>query len=652
MTNEIKQSNARASGRIRSVSNTPRFLLTCLALGLSLSACVTASNGGGGTGDSAIKTVQLGKQKVGTPAPAVAGENVPAIKVDTVGFPADWPKVVIFNVDPTGAYLADATGKKLRDIDTSGAKAHGLDAASQDQVWQVDIGELAAGEYQLVVGDAKSDVFKVGGSVYERALIAAQKHFYFQRTRIALEAPYATWEGDNYLRETASHAHKDVGWDLEEHPKKKTRWKVEGGWHDAGNFDMYIPSTGPTAQALLMAYEWNPELFADKELNIPESGNGVPDILDETRWGLIWILSIQEEGGAFRHREAVMKWSPEGPADKDTTERWIAGPSSSATAKAVAVLARASRVYRKYDEKFADRCANAAKRGWAWLLEHPEHLRVDGKGAPQPLWDDEPEFTDVGARFVAAAEMWSVFRDKKALELARGYFDTEEAKVEGVMKGAWANVSRWAMAILATDSKVPDDIKKMATERITAAADKMLEQVESGDGYRCASTLTDYYWAHNSNLMEKAHVLAVAARLNPEQPKYLQAARDQWHWILGRNPNGYSMVTRVGKGPDRIYHMEWGKVERPPPGYLIGGPNASNMGFLAPGAPAKALLWDNPEPLGRSGLPPHAMWHWEQSDLWDGGFVKEGEWTEGWWAVTEPDIYYNANLVLVAATLL
>jgi len=106
--------------------------------------------------------------------------------------------------------------------------------------------------------------------------------------------------------------------------------------------------------------------------------------------------------------------------------------------------------------------------------------------------------------------------------------------------------------------------------------------------------------------------------------------------------------SREGKGPDRIYSMEWGHASPPIPGYLVGGPNASEMGMLAPGAPAKALLWDNPQPLS-SGLPAHSLWHWEDSDLWDGGFAPKGQTDKGWWAVTEPDIYYNANLVLVAA---
>jgi hypothetical protein len=74
------------------------------------------------------------------------------------------------------------------------------------------------------------------------------------------------------------------------------------------------------------------------------------------------------------------------------------------------------------------------------------------------------------------------------------------------------------------------------------------------------------------------------------------------------------------------------------------------MKSLAPDAPAKALLWDNPSPL-RSGLPAHSLWHNAQSDLWEGGFVADGTWENGWWSVTEPDIYYNANLVLVGAAM-
>jgi hypothetical protein len=80
------------------------------------------------------------------------------------------------------------------------------------------------------------------------------------------------------------------------------------------------------------------------------------------------------------------------------------------------------------------------------------------------------------------------------------------------------------------------------------------------------------------------------------------------------------------------------------------GPNSRSLGFLSPDAPAKALLWDNGAGL-RSGLSPHSLWHWRQSDLWDGGFIPEGSDSMGWYAATEPDIIYNANFVLAGVCL-
>jgi len=593
-----------------------------------------------------IETVVLGKQGRGTPAPAKPGTNVPAIKVNTVGYPRGWKKIAVFNVEPSGAVVKDASGKTV--LALAATPSLGIDEASQDPVWQIDMSALdRPGRYTVATAGAESDPFVVQDDPYRTALIAGLKSFYFQRTRTALVEPYAIWNEVAYTRPEPSHTHEDVGWDLEHYPDKKHRWKMDAGWHDAGNYDMYVPSTAPSAQILLLAYELAPWRFGDEALNIPESGNGVPDILDETKWGLRWVLSMQEESGAFRHREAVMKWSPEGPAHEDKTVRWVAGVSTAATAKAVAVLEVAARVYRPFDAPFAARCDEAAQRGWDFLVKNPKRILVDGKGSAQPKWDDEPGHTATGALFIAAVERWHSRRDPVAKQQIETLLKEPETQSEKILSGAWANVSRWGLLRLARDDDAA--LRDEARKRLFAAVDAKRPQLEK-DGYRCISTTADYYWAHNSNLLEKAHIMAEVARLSDEHSWALEAARDQWHWVLGRNPNAFSMVTGVGKGPTRFYHMEWGHKEPPPPGFLVGGPNADNLGFLAPGAPAKALLWDNPMPL-RSGHPPHSLWHWQQSDLWDGGFVPEGEWTEGWWAVSEHDILYSANFVLVGAAL-
>jgi len=582
-------------------------------------------------------------------APAMPGKNVPAIKVNTVGYPPSWRKLAMFNVRPDGAVVKNAAGQVVHTFEPAEIVEKGRDAASQDEVWQADFSNVVTpGSYLIEAGAAKSDTFGIGMGLYRDVLRSALKHFYFQRCRTKLEAPFASYLGQDFIRKAPCHAHAEVGWDYADYPEKKRKWHVEAGWHDAGNYSQYVASTAPTAQALLIAYERHPQFFQDGDGNLPESGNKLPDILDEVKWGLAWVLAMQEpDSGAFRARESVYDWN-EGKAADERKPTWVAGIGTASTAKAASVLAVAARVYKPWDAAFAARCEKASRAAWAFLQRHPERILVDGKGSGQTLWDDSTEYRETGARFVAAVELWRSFRVPDALESAQRLLRDPETQPKKFFDGAWANLSRWGLMGLSQDAKTPEALRREARQRLLDATEIARAQIESNDGYRCASTPGDYYWGHNSNLLEKAHQFALALALDPSRAWLREAMRDQWHWILGRNPNGYSMITRVGKGPARLYHTEWGNEPGPIPGYLLGGPNASEMGFLAPGAPAKALLWDNEKAL-RSGVPAHGMWHQAQSDLWDGGFVAEGVQSPGWWAVTEPDIYYNANLVLVAA---
>jgi endoglucanase len=449
----------------------------------------------------------------------------------------------------------------------------------------------------------------------------------------------------------------NVGWLFEDFPNKKRRIQLDAGWHDAGNYDMYVPSTAPSAHGLLRAFEKNPQLFTDKDTQIPESGNGVPDLLDEAKWGIRWVLSMQAEDGGFRVREANEMIGEPGtvPPDQDKTARWVDRVGSASTGKGCALAAAAARIYAKYDPPFAARAEASAKRAWAWLSKHPERVMVPAVGRaakeqPYQLWDDGPAVkTDVGARFIAAAEMWKTFQSPDALQRLRALMQDPGAGPYQYAYGAWTNLTRWAMMTLAFDPRAPADLRAEAKKRLLTAALTLKEQSQI-DGYLCATKPSDYYWGSNSNLLEKAELLVTAAALEPKEFAWaIQAARNQWHWILGRNPNGFSMVTRIGKGPEALYHTEWGpKYPRVPPGYLIDGPNHKDVPFLAPDAPAKAVLWEAPKALS-SGVPQGGLWHWAQSDWWDGGFIPTNDWSIGWWYVTEPDIFFNMNLVTLAA---
>ncbi|MBN2717352.1 MAG: glycoside hydrolase family 9 protein [Deltaproteobacteria bacterium] len=660
-----------------------------------ISACGGSGMGNGQQGQTEVATLTLGKtEAVAQTNPAQPGVNVPVIKVDTVGYVDDWKKMVIFNVDPTGATVKDDAGNLALKITPDMVTHFGLDKESQDEVWHVDISSLKKkGRYYVEAADVKNEQYRSDRFIVDdywqvqgdsvRTLV---KSFYYQRTRTALEDPYAKWNGHSYLREGVSHVHEDVGWDWQYYPEKKEKWQesedkkwwpgeqLKKGWFDAGNLDMYIDSTGISAQILLIAYAMRSELFKDNEQNIPESGNGVPDILDETTWGLDWIMSLQQKDGGFRHSEAVFGWTGPMAADEDKTVRWIRPESTSSTAKAIAVLAMASAIYGGFPayREMADKYRTAAKLGWQWLMKHPAQMRWNQLDSPQPAWDDRNShdkgvvsevidrngdyfYNDIGARFGAAVEMWVRFRDKDALANILGMIKVDQFDqvhdVESVTNGSWRNIARYGLVELAYDEGSPTELRTFAKEKLIQCADEWLIPRWEKDGYKIVALGWEYYWGIAANTAEKVHLLAMVAKLTGDR-KYMEAARDNWHWLMGRNPNAYSMATGIGRAPTKLYHIEWGPYADdldipPPPGFVIVGPNYRDLPALSPNAPAKALLWDN-QTSTRVGGKPHQMWHWKQEELWDGGFEVEGNWNKGWWYVVETDLLYSADFVLAA----
>jgi endoglucanase len=341
----------------------------------------------------------------------------------------------------------------------------------------------------------------------------------------------------------------------------------------------------------------------------------------------------------------------EGDASRDRTVRWVSGIASASTAKAVAALATAARVYKPFDAKRSARYAKAAQKGWEWLSRHPERVSFDAHGSEQPMWDDGKEHPDEnGSRAAAAYAMWRLSWNKAALHDLKRRWNEKQLDAAG-LEGGWPNIGRFAVLGVLLDPQSPAEMREQAKARLFKAVDAYPALIAK-DGYRAALGPTEYYWGTPSNLMEKASLMALAARVDPQGHAWcVEAARDQWHWVLGRNPNGYSLLSRIGKGPTRIYHGEWGKKRVPPPGFLIDGPNGSDAGFLAPGAPSKALLWFSPTDL-KSGVKAGDPFHNDQQDLWDGGFTPRDTWNVGWWVVTEVDLYYNAALVQAAALIL
>src|SRR5262245_42310067 len=239
------------------------------------------------------------------------------IIVDQFGWRADAPKKVAVFADPINgqnsaiSYTPGASFQ-LRRVSDDGIAFTGstvswhtgaTDTVSGDKVWYGDFSSVTTpGEYYSYdpTNNLRSYPFSLNTNLFNDILKTSIRSYYYQRTGTAIPAQY----GGNW-----THAIDHVG------PNQDTQallWQgtaavpgtardVSGGWFDAGDYNKYVPWTTNLLWNLLSAFEWNPGAFPDS-YNIPESGNGVPDILDEAKWELDWLRKMQLPDGSVLNR--------------------------------------------------------------------------------------------------------------------------------------------------------------------------------------------------------------------------------------------------------------------------------------------------------------------------------------------------------------
>src|SRR5690606_16621024 len=125
------------------------------------------------------------------------------------------------------------------------------------------------------------------------------------------------------------------------------------GWYDAGDYNKYIVNSGITMGTLLSGYEDFPEYWNSISLNIPESKNQVPDLLDEVLWNLRWMLTMQDphDGGVY-HKLTNSKFDSMVMPHEATNIRYVVQKSTGATLDFAAVMAQSARVYKKFEAQF------------------------------------------------------------------------------------------------------------------------------------------------------------------------------------------------------------------------------------------------------------------------------------------------------------
>lgn len=533
--------------------------------------------------------------------------------------------------DKTEFSVLDSNGKEVY---TGKSEPMGTDKDSGDSVQILDFSDFNEdGTYTLKAGDSVSREFTIGGTdKYSGMLYDSLNYFYQNRSAIDIESKYITSGDADALARSAGHA-SDIA-------RITTDWNdlnsnggtqdVTGGWYDAGDHGKYVVNGGISVWLMQNQYEravknGTEAAYADGTMNIPENANNYPDLLDEARWEIEWLLKMIVQDGEYEnmayHKVHDIKWTALGlaPAD-DKEERIIKPPTTAATLNLAAVCAQASRLWKEYDPVFAEKCLDAAEDAYEAAKEHSDMYAPLDQSIGGGAYGDN----DVSDEFYwAACELFRTTGDDDYLSdmnKSEWYLNIPTALTKGETNGVigsfdWGNTAVLGSLTLVLDKDcIKGDSSKLESA-VTEAADTYISlEQEQGYGQPYGQSklsyeddTVGYVWGSNSFIADNAIVIAAAYELT-EDDKYMNGVISAVDYLLGRNPMDYSYVTSYGAhAVENPHHRYWcaQSVEgfpSAPAGVLVGGPNSGMQDPWVMGsgwvkgsiAPAKCYL-DNVE---------------------------------------------------------
>lgn len=436
------------------------------------------------------------------------------------------------------------------------------------------------GKYKLHAGKYSQPVL-ISKNAFEQVAEKGMKAFYLQRTAMPIDAKYA----GIYARPSA---HPDTS--VVVHPSAASESRPAGtiisspyGWYDAGDFNKYIVNSGFTIGMLLTSYELNPDYYDQLNLNIPESGDDVPDFLDEIMYNLKWMITMQDpfDGGVYHKLTTPEFEAFIMPRDCKQT-RYVVQKSTQATLDFAATMALASRIYKKYPkyQSFADSITEKAEAAFVWAFQNPD-IYYDQDGNSQKY---EPKIStgkyddnDAADEFYwAATELYfttdqGVFR-KIAQQCQPKEFNLP---VWGELSGL--GTYEWFIQSLISNDAIAQQMAAALKPSFLAELDKQLASVPTSCYHTpFGNTPEQYTWGSNGEMCAGMGVALLFANRLTGEDKYLTGAIETANYLLGCNATGYCFVTGIGNYSSKHPHQRLSSadgIEAPLPGFLVGGPN-------------------------------------------------------------------------------
>ncbi|MGD8176149.1 glycoside hydrolase family 9 protein [Marinimicrobium sp. ARAG 43.8] len=577
---------------------------------LSLVAC--GGSGGGGSADpapspgSSSESMVCGQTVPDSASAATVQSTVPVadcLVVDQFGYLPESRKVAVLR-DPREGHDANlsftpGSDYALVNVDTGEVAYEGepsvwnsgqVSATSGDAVWWFDFSDVSTPGRYLVWDrsrNVRSPEFSIGEAVYQPVLKDAVRTLFYQRAGYPKESLYAEsgWtDGTSHLgsgQDTAARRYGATG-------DASTERDLRGGWYDAGDYNKYTNWHADYLVVLLHSYRENPAVWGD-DYNLPDSGDGIPDLLNEVHWGMEWLVRMQEDNGSVLSVMGLDHASPPSSA----TGPSIYGPATtSASLTSAQAFALGSLVFSTLGtDEWSDYAAELRQRAldaWTWAQSHPE-ITFANTGKVAAGEQEVDENGRAAKRRAAAIYLYALTGDEEYRTLVEDYYQSHP--IDWV--GPWNEPELMHLLYFASLDGVTEEIADNIRDDYRSAMNSNWGQVENElDAYRAYLGASDFTWGSNRTMARQGLTFQQldVYHLDPAREHAIAEASEGYlHYLHGTNPQGLVYLSNmyhlgVYRSVDTFYHSwfsdgspNWDSAQDssygPAPGFLVGGPN-------------------------------------------------------------------------------
>lgn len=506
---------------------------------------------------------------------------VDVIRINQLGYLPNSVKVAVFlsseEKEMAGFTVCDAsTGEVVFQGKTEpkNAESWGMKTALRMNFSSLDKG----GSYFIRAGEARSPEFRIGPGVYDGTADFILNYIRQQRC------------GFNPFLKDSCHTHDGI---IVDHPTRTGEFiDVTGGWHDATDYLQYATTSIHAVFQMMLAYRNFPEIFGDEyDVNGLAGGNGIPDILDEIKWGIDWMLKMNPAPGEMYNQIAddrdhigfrlpvgdkadyglgkfrpvyFVTGKPQGLSEFKNRSTGV----SSIAGKFASGFALASRIFEDRNPGFSEKLSQKALDAWNFALSDTGFTQTACNVSP--YYYEEKNYED--DLELAAIQLYELTGENKFLEEA-GFWGSQEPVSPWIQNDTAGHYESFPFINFGHYFLMENNVEKFAGYYKKGL--QLLHERGKDDAFLNG---LPFLWCSN-NLVVAALTQSALYRMQTGDTAFVEMEAALRDWLFGCNPWGTAMICGLPGAddspmfPHSSYTVLLGETTR---GGLVDGPIETN----------------------------------------------------------------------------